>query len=200
MQHLSTFHQWTGSVYGTVPFCAAQPLEGWDRRGERQAVKQFPPSESHSDPHTGDWGLTPARRWHKHRQTKGPELWASVDLGGSKSRTDWVWSVGLCWWEERLRVWGNKIMNISWQIVLFLCKQKQKTVILQYKDTFLETVNSGGWLLRKSRCKCWMDTEAAPSLRPPHWEKGFNSAEAPQRRQQKRFAKGRTTMTSCQSN
>lgn len=85
VQHLSTFHQWTGSVYGTVPFCSMQPLEGWDRRGERQAVKQFPPSESHSDPHTGDWGLTPARRWHKHWQTKDLSLWASVDLRGSKS-------------------------------------------------------------------------------------------------------------------
>lgn len=74
VQHLSTFHQWTSSVYGTVPFCSVQPLAIRDRRGERQAVKQFPPSESHSDPHTGDWGLTPARRWHKHRQTKDCEL------------------------------------------------------------------------------------------------------------------------------
>lgn len=148
---------------------------------------------------TGGWPLPGDDiNTDKQRDLSSEQVWILEDP--NLLRTDWVWSVGLCWWEERLRVWGNKIMNISWQILLFLCKQKQKTVILQYKDTFLETVNSGGWLLRKSRCKCWMDTEAAPSLRPPHWEKGFNSAEAPQRRQQKRFAKGRTTMTSCQSN
>lgn len=75
------------AMYNTsAPFIDEQPLfmalcpllywaaiggGGGGRRGEGQAVKQFPPSESHSDPHTGDWGLTPARQWHKHRQTKG---------------------------------------------------------------------------------------------------------------------------------
>lgn len=79
-------------------FCALQPLGGGDRRGERQAVKQFPPSESHSGPHISDWGLTPARRWHKHGQTK------DLSLTG-----------------EDLMVCGIRnvhFRNISWQILL----------------------------------------------------------------------------------
>lgn len=67
LQHLSSLNRLS---LWHCPFCTVHPLGGWDRRREKQAVKQFPPSESHSDPHTGDWGLTPARRWHKHWQTK----------------------------------------------------------------------------------------------------------------------------------
>lgn len=68
LQHLSSMSRlclW----HCPLLYCAAI-RRGWDRRGERQAVKQFPPSESHSNPHTGEWGLTPARQWHKHWQTK----------------------------------------------------------------------------------------------------------------------------------
>lgn len=43
-------------------FCAVQPFGCGYRSGERRAVKQFPPSESHSDPHRGNWRLTPARQ------------------------------------------------------------------------------------------------------------------------------------------
>lgn len=62
LQHLSSMNSLC--LWHYVPFCTGQPLGGGGggRRGEGQAVKQFPPSESHSDPHTGDWGLTPARQ------------------------------------------------------------------------------------------------------------------------------------------
>lgn len=43
-------------------FCAVQPFGCGYRSGERRAVNQFPPSESHSDPHRGNWRLTPARQ------------------------------------------------------------------------------------------------------------------------------------------
>lgn len=144
VQHFSTFHQWTVSFNGTVPFCAAQPLEGWDRRGERQAVKQFPPSESHSNPHTGDWGLTPARRWHKHRQTKdlsSEQVWILEDPNLQKADCDlWVRDDGNrdCRFEE-IKLWrfhgkfycffankGRRLFFFNWF----------NNAALVYKDTF----------------------------------------------------------------
>lgn len=55
-------------------FCAVQPFGCGYRSGERQAVNQFPPSESHSDPRRGNWRLTPARQWRPHGQTKSLAL------------------------------------------------------------------------------------------------------------------------------
>lgn len=48
------------------PLLYSTTIRQWDRRGERQAVKQFPPSESHSDPHSGDMGgwPLPGRQWY----------------------------------------------------------------------------------------------------------------------------------------
>lgn len=42
-------------------FCAVQPFGCGHRSGERRAVKQFPPSESHSDPHRGNCEADPCQ-------------------------------------------------------------------------------------------------------------------------------------------
>lgn len=95
-----------------------------------------------------------------------------------------------------LQVWGIQIENISWQVFAASlqtkgtdCNSSSDLII----SPFYTKIHCGSrkqckLALGESRCKCWMDIEAAPSL-PPQWEKGFNSAEAPQRRQQKRFTR-----------
>lgn len=66
--HHTGFGQWPDSVYSTGLLCCTA-IWVWIQK-RRQAIKQFPPSESHSDPHRGNWRLTPARQRRPQSQTK----------------------------------------------------------------------------------------------------------------------------------
>lgn len=56
-QDLDNDHNFCTALF----FCAVQPFGCGHRSGERRAVKQFPPSESHSDPHRGNCEADPCQ-------------------------------------------------------------------------------------------------------------------------------------------
>lgn len=162
-----------------------QPLGRWDRRKERRAVKQFPPSESHSAPCTGEWGLTPARQWHKHRQTKDltseqvrilenpnlqkqthSDIWLSNDENGERRL-------------KTIQLWT------PCQLLLF-CKKEGKNWLNHFTNFYKDSEKKQ---LMESRCRRWMDTETAPHPSSPVRKKDLTLLATPQRRQQKRFAK-----------
>lgn len=57
----SEIGQWPQSLYSTVLLCCTAIWVWTQKRRERRAVKQFPPSESHSDPHRGNWEADPCQ-------------------------------------------------------------------------------------------------------------------------------------------
>ena len=72
--------------------------------------------------HTGGWGLTPARRWHKHWQTKGLGSEQVVDLRASKStKTDWPWR-GFVMTETQIEGFEEiKLWTFHWPAWSLLC-------------------------------------------------------------------------------
>lgn len=198
--HHTGFGQWPDSVYSTGLLCCTA-IWVWIQK-RRQAIKQFPPSESHSDPHRGNWRLTPARQRRPQSQTKSLGRLDIREPNQQIIKTylkyeGFQWSGKICSPDI-----VSKMLKASCLVLLLRYQQWKKTVIAEQIwqcDLYTQIYTSGtvkieGWW------KAGVNAEWILEQLPFLSKREDLTVQRHDREATKEICKGRTKMTSCQIN